>query len=152
VKVLLFREKINHIITHCFGNQKQLHNLLQNTLEAVLLEHENSYNNALADKIFEEEVKDSEETVQSLFKLIPNKERFIRTFEGRFFQWVIYRDVHDLLYQEAIVQMMKKECGSVLCRKIDRMLLDVWRDGRMIVYHNSVHNFHVSLDLDSVDC
>lgn len=46
-------------------------------------------------------------------------------------------------FQEQFVQMIKKECGFALSKKIDRMIYDVWRDGAM--YYNSYpsKNFRV---------
>ena len=32
------------------------------------------------------------------------------------------------------------------------MLLDVWRDGKIVTYHNSKGTFHVSIVLFSVGC
>lgn len=47
--------------------------------------------------------------------------------------------------------MMKKECGSALCKKIDRMVFDVWREGKMVYYHDPSGKFEVHLLVFSVD-
>ena len=40
---------------------------------------------------------------------------------------------------------MKKECGNVLCKKIDRMVYDVWREGHLLYYQSSSLNFKCRL-------
>lgn len=79
-EVLLFKDKIANIVSFCFQNNKSIQNILHNTLESILIENENAYSKALAHKIIEEDIKDSEVTIHHLFKLIPNKEKFIRQF------------------------------------------------------------------------
>ena len=49
----------------------------------------------------------------------------------------MYQDVDNLYHQETVVHMIKRECGTLLCRKIERMLGDVWRDGQMLYYSYS---------------
>lgn len=39
--------------------------------------------------------------------------------------------------------MIKKECGSALCKKLDRMVNDVWREGRMLYYYDQSGMFKV---------
>jgi hypothetical protein len=39
--------------------------------------------------------------------------------------------------------MIKKECGYALCKKIDRMINDVWRDGQMYYHYHPTEGFRV---------
>ena len=39
--------------------------------------------------------------------------------------------------------MIRKECGSSLCKKLERMLIDVWRDGQMVYYTYQPSKFKV---------
>lgn len=61
-------------------------------------------------------------------------------------------NVQDATYQEGVVQIIKKECGNALCKKIERMLYDVWREGEMVYYEYKPSNFRVILKLFSVVC
>lgn len=40
----------------------------------------------------------------------------------------------DLSQQELFIRAMHKECGNALCKNIDKMINDVWRDGRFLRY------------------
>ncbi len=72
-KILLFRDNLNSVITSCFASSRTLQNALYNTIEEVLLTNEKRFNEALGDKIFLDKEKESDEIIQQLFKLIPNK-------------------------------------------------------------------------------
>lgn len=50
-----------------------------------------------------------------------------------------------MFYQEQIIHLIKKECGNALCKKIERMIGDVWRDNQMLYYHLPARNFKVTL-------
>ncbi len=56
-KILFFKEKLSYVISQCFISNKVLQNILYNTIEEVLLDNEKRYSQALADKIFKDEVK-----------------------------------------------------------------------------------------------
>lgn len=47
--------------------------------------------------------------------------------------------------------MIRKECGFGLCKKIDRMFNDVWRDNKMFYHSYPSKGFRVNSMLNSVD-
>ncbi len=57
----------------------------------------------------------------------------------------------NLSFQEQMLGMIRKECGFGLCKKIDRMFNDVWRDNKMFYHSYPSKGFRVNSMLNSVD-
>lgn len=69
--ILTFICQISKIINQCFDGNKNLINLLNNTIEQLLIEEEKVYNEMLSKQILSG--CDSQDVIFRLFKLVPNK-------------------------------------------------------------------------------
>lgn len=101
------------------------------------MEEEEKYNMLLCQLVLREESmldQQAELGQFALFKLTPSKEQFMRVFQQEFSRYVLVDQALDLSQQELFIRAMHKECGNALCKNIDKMINDVWRDGRFLRY------------------